>query len=460
MLVPHYWLIKLPEKKHCIDYRKLNKITTKDKYPMPLIEDLIDRLRGCEYFTILDLKYGYHHVMVKESDVYKTPFITLDGHYEFLRMPFGLRNAPAVFQRLMNSVLGYDISKNGVSPCQKKFKDINNYPKPTTVHEVRQFLGLINYFRKLIKDCALKCRPLSNLLKKDITWKWEKEQEIAFDKLKSILTSDTILILFPVLQTQESTFETIQRPGIQMQHVDALSRNPVVIANHNTCAESSVLFISEGDWLLSVQLQNPKICSIRDILQSGQAESKMQIFNNYELLGNRLYRRTEFGRRWLVPKQCIWQVIRANHDEVDHFAVDKTVERINSMYWFPRLKMSHENMVDEEVPLVDVTKLRAKVDAKIKENACKQKQAFDAKRKEAPIYNVGDLVVIKIPIYNNEGQSKKLLPQFKGPFQIKQCLGKDRHRVEDMRGAERSSKRYNGVACVENMKAYIYKHIQ
>lgn len=96
--------------------------------------------------------------------------------------------------------------------------------------------------------------------------------------------------------------------------------------------------ITEGDWLLSVQLQDPSVCSIRDILLSGEADQHKKIFNEYELLGNRVYRRTEYGRRWLVPKQCIWQVIRSNHDDVGHFAVDKTVERIKSKFWFPRLK--------------------------------------------------------------------------------------------------------------------------
>lgn len=104
---------------------------------------------------------------------------------------------------------------------------------------------------------------------------------------------------------------------------------------------------------------------------------------------------------------------------------------------------------------MDVTALRNQVDSNIKADAERQKQMFDAKRKKAPIYAVGDLVVLKIPSQSNDGQSTKLLPLYRGPFQITEVLGKDRYKVADMRGAERSSKRYDGTACVENMKPWI-----
>lgn len=94
------------EHRMCIDFRKLNAITIKDKYPMRLIEEQIDKLGGYKYFTGLDLASGYYQVPVAEDSIAKTAFVTPEEHYEFLRMPFGLTNTPAVFQRLMDQVLG------------------------------------------------------------------------------------------------------------------------------------------------------------------------------------------------------------------------------------------------------------------------------------------------------------------------------------------------------------------
>ncbi|KAG6465496.1 hypothetical protein O3G_MSEX015188, partial [Manduca sexta] len=109
---------------------------------------------------------------------------------------------------------------------------------------------------------------------------------------------------------------------------------------------------------------------------------------------------------------------------------------------------------EEQLP-IDVTSLREGVNNRIQSNADKQAHIFNAKRKPARAYNIDDLVVIRIPSQPNDGQSSKLLPLFKGPFQVIKILGNDRYKVKDMRGAERTSKIYEGTTCAENMKPWI-----
>lgn len=213
----------------CVDYRRLNAITIKDKYPLPLIEDQIDRLGGGNAFFIgLDLASGFYQVPMAQDSIDKTAFVTPESHYEFLRMPFGLANAPAVFQRLINNVLGplknkiafpyiddiiipcptfeegltrlnsvlevfrrhnltlkiskcsffktqieylgREISSEGVRPGTKKIAAVIAMKTPTNVKEVRQFLGLSGYFRRFVKGYASIVEPLTRLTKKGVVW--------------------------------------------------------------------------------------------------------------------------------------------------------------------------------------------------------------------------------------------------------------------------------------------------
>jgi len=237
----------------CIDYRELNKLTIKNRNPLPRIDDLFDQLQGSKFYSKIDLRSGYHQLKVKEEDVPKTTFRTRYGHYEFLVMPFGLTNAPAVFMDLMNRVckpyldqfvivfiddiliyskskeeheqhlkkilellkkeklyakfskcefwiekvqfLGHVVSNEGIHVDPAKIEAVEKWEAPKTPTEVRQFLGLAGYYRRFIEGFSKIAQPLTSLTQKDKRFDWTEKQEVAFQTLKKMLCSAPILAL-------------------------------------------------------------------------------------------------------------------------------------------------------------------------------------------------------------------------------------------------------------------------
>ena len=253
----------------CIDYRGLNQITKKNRYPVPLIPELIDRLRSAAIYSKIDLKGAYNLVRVKEGDEWKTAFRTRFGHYEYLVMPFGLTNAPAVFQHLMNDVfrqyldqfvviylddilifsnsmeehtehvlkvlkllqenalyaslqkssfyvthvtfLGFVISPIGISMDPFKVKAITEWKSPKNLKELQSFLGFANFYRRFIPQFAQIAIPLTALLRKDTAFHWSSLHDIAFTTLKSHFTSSPVLAHYDpskvcVVETDASDF--------------------------------------------------------------------------------------------------------------------------------------------------------------------------------------------------------------------------------------------------------------
>ncbi|KAL4558063.1 hypothetical protein LXL04_036259 [Taraxacum kok-saghyz] len=208
----------------CIDYRALNKATIPDKYPIPVVEELLDELHGSRYFSKIDLKSGFYQVRVRDSDVDKTAIRTHDGHYEFLVMHFGLTNAPATSTwdhhlELLHSVLqllqqhelvvnkkkshfgiesveylGHIIDSRGVSMDPAKIKSVTEWPVPSNVKGVRGFLGLMGYYRKFIRGYGKIAQPLTELTKKD-NYGWNLQAQEAFNTLKRCLTTAPVLAL-------------------------------------------------------------------------------------------------------------------------------------------------------------------------------------------------------------------------------------------------------------------------
>ena len=253
----------------CVDYRRLNNITIKNVYPLPLIHELLDRVSGSSIFSKLDLTNAYWHIRIREGDEYKTAFRTRYGLFEYLVMPFGLSNAPgnfqahinacfsdmldvflviylddllifskskeehvhhvrAVLQRLIDKklscnpkkcafhtdsveFLGYILSKNGVSMCPERVRAISEWTAPTNSTELRSFLGFANFYRGFIDNYSKITTPLTALFKTNTAWRWTSTEQNAFDALKAAFVGATVVAHYNpdaqvILETDASDF--------------------------------------------------------------------------------------------------------------------------------------------------------------------------------------------------------------------------------------------------------------
>ena len=240
----------------CIDYRAINRITKRMSHPLPRIDECLEQLHGAKYYSSIDLKSGYHQIRIRKEDIPKSSFNTRYGSFEWLVLPFGLMNAPPVFQKTMNSVLGdyvdkfamvylddiliysktkedhyrhlrcvlerlreaklvanlkkcdlfktelefvgFQVSARGILPSKKKVQAIQDWPVPSNVQEVRQFVGLASHYRRFIKGFASLAAPLTELTKGTGTKKraivWTKDCQVAFDQLKDRMTAAPVLV--------------------------------------------------------------------------------------------------------------------------------------------------------------------------------------------------------------------------------------------------------------------------
>ena len=234
-----------------IDYTALNKHTIKDHFPLPNINTIFQHLGGAKYFSTFDLASGYYQFKMRECDIEKTAFATPEGLYEFVRMPMGLSNAPATFQRAMTNIfanmvyhdvmvfiddilvysktwkehmekleevlrrmkennlqakvakchvaqpqtqyLGYVITANAKRPDPAKVKAIQQMRAPKDKAEVRSVLGLAGFYRDFIKDFGALTQPLNDLLSKDAVFTWGEQQETAFNMLKQAISEKSLL---------------------------------------------------------------------------------------------------------------------------------------------------------------------------------------------------------------------------------------------------------------------------
>ncbi|GJR71008.1 putative reverse transcriptase domain-containing protein [Tanacetum coccineum] len=175
----------------CIDYRELNKLTIKNRYPLLRIDDLFDQLQGSSAYSKIDLRSGYHQLRVREEDIPKTAFRTRYSHYEFQVMPFGLTNTPAVLMDLMNrNKKEHEEHLKVILELLKKKELYAKFSKcefwiPKTPTEIRQSLGLASYYRRFIEGFSKIAKPMTKLTQKKVAFEWGDKQEAAFQTLKN-----------------------------------------------------------------------------------------------------------------------------------------------------------------------------------------------------------------------------------------------------------------------------------
>jgi hypothetical protein len=291
------------------DYRYLNEHTVKNNYPLPLISQLVDKLKGSKWFTKIDLRWGYNNVHIKEGDEWQTACVCHRGSFEPVVMYVGLCNSPATFQTMMNEIfsdmadimviyiddlmidtktddlqehqrlvkkvlkrleehdlfakpekctfgvkevefLGMIVSREGIKMGDSKVKAIREWPTPKTVRGVRSFLGLADFYRRFIEGYTQIARPLNDVTKKNTPFTWKEAQQTAFDTLKNRFTTAPILA-YPdndrifYLETDASNFAT----GAVLSIEQDGKWHPVVFSSHSMSPEERNYPVADKEML-------------------------------------------------------------------------------------------------------------------------------------------------------------------------------------------------------------------
>ncbi|GFS70735.1 transposon Tf2-8 polyprotein [Trichonephila clavipes] len=383
----------------CIDYRKLNQKLVKDKFPLPIIEGLLDTLQEAKVYSTLDLRNGFFHVDVDEDCRKYTFFIVPDGQFEFNKVPFGLSTSPGVFQRYVSSHI---VESGTIKPSPTKTLAVRKFPEPTTIKQVHSFLGLTGYLRKYIKDYSKIAKPLSDLRRKENLFVCGAQKE-AFEKLKKIMSEAPILHIYnherktelhtdackqgyaillqeaedgklhPVyymskktntaeenisedyakkelitriarwaLQLEELDYVIEHRAGSRMKHVDARSRYPVMMVCNDTLTSK----------LKNAQEEDDSIQTLKSLLEKQESE---EFFERNGILYKYLN-----GRELIVTPKAMQAELIKFIDENGHFSVLKTEEIVKQEFFIPNLSNVVKKVIVNCVPCILANKKTGK----------------------------------------------------------------------------------------------------
>ncbi|GFV57088.1 retrovirus-related Pol polyprotein from transposon 297 [Trichonephila clavipes] len=451
----------------CIDYRKLNEVTVPDTYPLPRMDDLLQEAKHTAYISTIDLKSGYHQVNVNPADRDKTAFVCPFGTYRFKRMPFGLKNAPATFQRLMDifrrglpvlaylddiiimsptfeqhladleavfqrfmvfklranrekcqfscsrvKYLGLWITPQGIEVDHEKTSAILGIPPPKNVKQLQSFMQTCSWYQKFIANFSEIARPLSNLTKKKASWKWSEEEEKAFQTLKECLVSPPIL--------KQADFSKLF-----LIRTDAITLIEEVLLRYGIPRR---LISDNGTQFVSAVMQ--QICYLLNIHQS--------LIPVYHPQANPVERKN----RDLKPRLAI--LVQDKHDcwseklPIIRLALNtakcETTGQTATFLNFGRelsspsevvndirVVIQNDNFVPEITPyLKKFAKFSTQIREVVEEQQDSRKFYADKKRKTAPTYQPGEHVfVASHPLSNAaQGRSAKLMPRRDGPYMI------------------------------------------